>query len=129
MAKKTAQKGASKGGHKIKRSERDVNFKLYILRLQKQADKSMGINSGGVRIINSFIVNMLERIVREITDLKTKEHAPYARKTGRIVHPTVTPKDCQTAVRLMFYGDLGRHALNEGTKSVVSLINSKRGRA
>ncbi|KAG8525051.1 Histone H2B type 1-B, partial [Galemys pyrenaicus] len=45
-----------------------------------------------------------------------QEAGHLARSNGRA---TITSREIQTAVRLLLPGDIGKHAVSEGTKAVI----------
>ena len=60
-------------------------------------------------ILNSFVNDIFERIATEASKL-----ASYSKKS------TISSREIQTAVRLILPGELAKHAISEGTKSVTS---------
>ena len=54
---------------------------------------------------------------------------PVAGEALHLVHynkrSTITSREIQTAVRLLLPGDLGKHAMSEGTKAVTKYTSSK----
>ena len=60
-------------------------------------------------ILNSFVNDIFERIATEASKL-----AAYSKKS------TISSREIQTAVRLILPGELAKHAISEGTKSVTS---------
>ena len=81
-------------------------------------------------ILNSFVNDIFERIATEassaftstssrflgwfLTRLYLPELAAYSKKS------TISSREIQTAVRLILPGELAKHAISEGTKSVTS---------
>ncbi|ELK17880.1 Histone H2B type 1-B [Pteropus alecto] len=61
--------------------------------------------------MDSFVKDMFQRIAEEASRL--------ARKTRRA---TMTSRDIQTAVRLLLLGELGKHAVSEGTKAILRYV-------
>src|SRR6201996_6812977 len=60
-------------------------------------------------ILNSFVNDIFERIAPEASKL-----ASYSKKS------TISSREIQTSVRLILPGELAKHAISEGTKSVTS---------
>ena len=50
--------------------------------------------------------------------MKIKELASYSKKS------TISSREIQTAVRLILPGELSKHAISEGTKSVTKVCRS-----
>ncbi|CAD6931888.1 unnamed protein product [Tilletia laevis] len=65
-------------------------------------------------ILNSFVQDIFERIASEASKL-----ASYNKKS------TISAREIQTAVRLILPGELSKHAISEGTKSVTKYSSSK----
>lgn len=80
-------------------------------------------------ILNSFVNDIFERIATEassmchfcscllcalINMLRYAELAAYSKKS------TISSREIQTSVRLILPGELAKHAISEGTKSVTS---------
>ena len=80
-------------------------------------------------ILNSFVNDIFERIATEassmfrdlhvsitsyLTDVFFIELASYSKKS------TISSREIQTSVRLILPGELAKHAISEGTKSVTS---------
>ncbi|MXQ99872.1 hypothetical protein E5288_WYG014337 [Bos mutus] len=65
-------------------------------------------------IMNSFLNDTFERIAGEALRL-----AHYNK------HSTITPREIQTAVRLLLPGELAKHSVSEGTKAVTKYTSSK----
>ncbi|KAF8438141.1 histone-fold-containing protein [Boletus edulis BED1] len=76
-------------------------------------------------ILNSFVNDIFERIATEASSLYIfppfrarcllvpLELASYSKKS------TIASREIQTAVRLILPGELSKHAISEGTKSVT----------
>jgi histone H2B len=79
----------------------------------KQVHPDTGISSKAMSIMNSFINDIFEKTATEASRL-----ARYNKK------PTITSREIQTAVRLVLPGELAKHAVSEGTKSVTKFTSS-----
>ena len=78
-------------------------------------------------ILNSFVNDIFERIATEASSMHTRdcrvfvaylastELAAYSKKS------TISSREIQTAVRLILPGELAKHAISEGTKSVTKV--------
>jgi histone H3/H4 len=75
----------------------------------KQVHPDTGISNKAMAILNSFVNDIFERIATEASKL-----ASYSKKS------TISSREIQTAVRLILPGELAKHAISEGTKSVTS---------
>merc|ERR1711904_178738 len=101
LSKKTEAKNA-------RRKSKTETYKIYIYKVLKQVHPDTGISSKAMSIMNSFINDMFDKIATEASRL-----ALYSKK------PTFTSREIQTAVRLVLPGELAKHAISEGTKSVA----------
>jgi histone H2B len=81
-------------------------------------------------ILNSFVNDIFERIATEASSklcafprlgfslTTSPELAAYSKKS------TISSREIQTSVRLILPGELAKHAISEGTKSVTSKPSS-----
>ena len=93
----------------------------------KQVHPDTGISNKAMAILNSFINDIFERIATEASSTCTPrvsaraclisgyfaELASYSKKS------TISSREIQTSVRLILPGELAKHAISEGTKSVT----------
>ncbi|XP_010267330.1 PREDICTED: late histone H2B.2.2-like [Nelumbo nucifera] len=119
--KKTEQKGEDKkkkkrerrkGGRR--RKEGGEEYKRYVFRVLKQVHPGMGISSKAMAVLNGFMNDMFERLAGEATRL--------SQYTGKM---TLSSREIQGAVRLVLPGELGKHAIAEGTKAVTNYMSNK----
>jgi histone H2B len=68
-----------------------------------------------MEILDMMMADMFERLAEEAARL--------AKHTGRA---TLTSREVQSAVRLVLPGELGKHAISEGTKAVTNYMSSSR---
>ncbi|PHT30075.1 Histone H2B.2 [Capsicum baccatum] len=99
--KKRAKVGASEG------------YRTYVYKVMKQVHPDMGISSKAMTILNNLMGDMFERIANEAAIL--------AKYVGRA---TLASVDIQDAVKLVLPGELGKHAIAEGTKAVANYVSS-----
>ena len=111
MAKKSAgpkaagNKSAKKAHRKPRRS-----WNVYIDRTLKSISKDASISGKALKIVNSFVNDMFERIATEAATLSRDN------KKG-----TLGSREIQAAVGLVLPGELAKHAMAEGTKAVAKL--------
>ncbi|KAJ8516753.1 hypothetical protein ONZ45_g5968 [Pleurotus djamor] len=113
--KKTSKPAASSGadGDKKKRKKsRKETYSSYIYKVLKQVHPDTGISNKAMAILNSFVNDIFERIATEASKL-----AAYSKKS------TISSREIQTSVRLILPGELAKHAISEGTKSVTKIRN------
>merc|ERR1712013_45240 len=112
--KAAAKKAAPSSGDKKKRSKkRKESYRIYIYQVLKQVHKETGINTRAMSIMDSFVNDVFDRIATEASGL--------AKRTGR---STITAREIQTAVRILLPGELAKHAVVEGFKSVNKYTGS-----
>jgi histone H2B len=113
-AKKTS-KSTSKSSDKKKRSKvRKETYSTYIYRVLKQVHPDTGISNKAMAILNSFVQDVFERLASEASKL-----AAYNKRS------TISSREIQTAARLILPGELSKHAISEGTKSVTKYSSSR----
>ncbi|KZT70167.1 histone-fold-containing protein [Daedalea quercina L-15889] len=116
-AKKTAPK-ASAGGDadkKKRRKTRKETYSSYIYKVLRQVHPDTGISNKAMAILNSFVNDIFERIATEASKL-----ASYSKKS------TISSREIQTSVRLILPGELAKHAISEGTKSVTKFSSTQK---
>ncbi|XP_028627253.1 histone H2B type 1-F/J/L-like [Grammomys surdaster] len=111
--KKGSKKAQKKDGKKRKRSRKE-SYSVYGYKVLKQVHPDTGISSKAMGIMNSFVNDIFERIVRKALRL-----AHYNKRS------TIISREIQTAVRLLLPGELAKHAVSEGTKPVTKYTSSK----
>ena len=89
-------------------------WKYFVHRVLKQVHPDIRISQKSMDIMESFCNDLFERIAQEASKL-----AKYNKK------PTVGSREIQTAVRLLIPGELGKHAVSEGTKAVTKYDASR----
>ncbi|KIY47467.1 histone H2B [Fistulina hepatica ATCC 64428] len=116
-AKKTASKGkvasGVEGEKKKRKKTRKETYSSYIYKVLKQVHPDTGISNKAMAILNSFVNDIFERIATEASKL-----AAYSKKS------TISSREIQTSVRLILPGELAKHAISEGTKSVTKFSSS-----
>ncbi|KAJ7204699.1 histone-fold-containing protein [Mycena pura] len=112
--KKTAKAAAPADGEKKKRKKlRKETYASYIYKVLKQVHPDTGISNKAMAILNSFVNDIFERIASEASKL-----AQYSKKS------TISSREIQTSVRLILPGELAKHAISEGTKSVTKFSSA-----
>ncbi|KAJ8750144.1 hypothetical protein K2173_014059 [Erythroxylum novogranatense] len=89
-----------------------VGYKRYVYKVLKQVHPELRISSMAMSLINSLMKDMFERIADEAAKLKQ-----YAQRT------TLSYREIQDAVKLVLPGELGKHAIAEGSKAVSNYIS------
>lgn len=111
--KEAGKKTAVSGDKKKKTKGRKETYSSYIYKVLKQTHPDTGISTKAMSIMNSFVNDIFERIASEASKLAT-----YNKKS------TISAREIQTAVRLILPGELAKHAVLEGTRSVTKYTSS-----
>lgn len=115
--KKSGQRKASTEGEngekKKKKKARKETYSSYLYKVLKQVHPDTGISNKAMAVLNSFVNDLFEKIATEASKL-----ASYTKKS------TISSREIQTAVRLILPGELAKHAISEGTKSVTKFSAS-----
>ncbi|KAJ7430301.1 putative histone H2B.1 protein [Mycena galericulata] len=106
-SKVAAPADVEKKGKKTRKKTRKGTYYSYIYKVLKQVHPDTSISNKATAILNSFVNDILERIASEASNL-----AQYSKKS------TISSREFQTSVWLILPGELGKHAISEGTKSV-----------
>ena len=106
-------KAQKKDGKKRKKHKSKESYSMYLYKVLKQVHPDTGISSKAMGIMNPFLNDIFEHIASEASRL-----AHYKRST-------ITPREIQTAVRLLLPGELAKHAVSKGTKAVTKYTSSK----
>ncbi|KAG8931627.1 histone H2B [Tulasnella sp. 419] len=112
--KKTTTSTAADSDKKKRKKTRKETYSSYIYKVLKQVHPDTGISNKAMAILNSFVNDIFERIAGEASKL-----ASYSKKS------TISSREIQTAVRLILPGELSKHAISEGTKSVTKFSSSQ----
>ena len=109
---------------------------LILCAVLRQVHPDTGISTKAMGVLNSFVNDLFERIATESSSplfvvfipflslnncsvpFNHSELASYNKKS------TISSREIQTAVRLILPGELAKHAISEGTKSVTSAYHS-----
>ncbi|XP_039854284.1 histone H2B.2-like isoform X1 [Panicum virgatum] len=108
------REGGGEGKKGRKKAKKSVEtYKIYIFKVLKQVHPDIGISSNAMSIMNSFINDIFEKLAGEAAKL-----ARYNKK------PTITSHEIQNSVRFVLSGELAKHAVSKGTKSVTKFTFS-----
>ena len=99
---------------KKKKVKRKESYSLYIHKVLKQGHQDTGITTKAMGITNSFVSDIFERMA-----MKAYRLTKYGKKS------TMSSREIQTAVRLLLPGEVAKHAVSEGTKTVIEYTSSK----
>ena len=108
---KITKKLSSKTGEKKHKTKKE-SFSRYIFKVLKQVHNDVGISKKSMEIMNSFVVDMFEKIALESSKL-----VRYNKKR------TLSAREVQSAVKLILPGELAKHAIIEGAKAVNKIAS------
>ncbi|KAH8603688.1 putative Core histone H2A H2B H3 H4 [Trypanosoma vivax] len=94
-------------GHQEARRNPKRTWNVYVSRSLRSINSQMSMTSRTMKIVNSFVSDLFERIATEAATI-----VRVNRKR------TLGARELQTAVRLVLPADLAKHAMAEGTKAV-----------
>ena len=97
-AKKGAKKGSKKG-----------SYATFINRVNKNAKKGLTLSGKSVKILNSFVQDLFDKIATQAGAL-----------TRQTKKSTIGASEIQTAVRLTLPADLAKHSISEASKAVTT---------
>ena len=105
------KKGSVKPAKTDKKSRTRKNkrtWSRYVYKTLKQIHKDVGLSGKGMKVLNSFVQDIFERIAVEAAALTRFNNTK-----------TMSSREIQTAVRLTLPAELAKHATAEGTKAVA----------
>ena len=79
----------------------------------RQVHPKLTISKRSLQILNSLVNDSFEKIAEEAQRLVKRNR-----------RQTLTSREIQTAIRLVFPGELAKHAVSEGTKAVTKFSNA-----
>ncbi|CAM8963510.1 unnamed protein product [Rhodiola kirilowii] len=107
-----SNKTEMKGKKRKVRRRGDVGYKRYMFKVLKQVHPGVGISGKAMTVLNGFMNDMFERLAVEARKL-----------TDYTARKTMSAREIQGAVRLVLPGELGKHAVAEGTKAVTNYMS------
>ncbi|CAN6197783.1 unnamed protein product [Urochloa humidicola] len=87
-------------------------YKRYVWRVLKQVHPELGVSGLAMRVLDAMMADMFERLADEAARL--------SKASGKA---TLSSREVQSAVRLVLPGELGRHAMSEGTKAISKYMS------
>ena len=101
-------KEVGKDKKKTRRRKRKESFGIYLFRVLIQAHPNASISTKAIGIMNSLLMDILDRVASEAARI-----AKYNKR------PTISCRELQTSIRLIFPGELAKHAVADGVKARV----------
>ncbi len=90
------------------KTHKPITLNIYITRVLKQVHPNTGITATALDQVNQIMFALLDRINKVARDLSTSDEKK-----------TLGSREIQTAVRIVFPGEVGKHAVSEGTKALT----------
>ncbi|CAN6166132.1 unnamed protein product [Urochloa humidicola] len=87
-------------------------YKRYVWRVLKQVHPELGVSGLAMRVLDAMMADMFERLADEAARL--------SKASGKA---TLSSREVQSAVRLVLPGELGKHAMSEGTKAISKYMS------
>jgi len=84
------------------------SYASFIYKVLKQVHPETGISKKAINIMNSFVIDVFDRL--------STEAARLARYNKR---QTITSREIETAVRLVIPGELSKHAMIQGQMALI----------
>mmetsp|Transcript_90919 Transcript_90919/g.185281 ORF Transcript_90919/g.185281 Transcript_90919/m.185281 type:complete len:124 (-) Transcript_90919:131-502(-) len=101
---------AGKEPAKKRTKKKTVSYHTYIFKVLHQVHPKMRISKQAMAIMESCVNDTFERIASEANRLNRMNK-----------RETLGTREIQSAVRLVFPGELSKHAVSEGCKAVMTL--------
>jgi len=98
---------------RVTKKKRVISYLNYIYKVLKQVHNEIGISSKAIDSMNSFVIDLFDRVIIEANRLSFYNKGK-----------TLTAREIMTAVRLIIPGELAKHAISEGTKAVAKYRSS-----
>ena len=92
---------------------KDAKFDVYITRISRQVHPNMGMAGETLVELNRMSTFLIDELMKAVNVL--------VRHTNM---STITSRDVQNAVRLIFPGELGKRAVADGTKAITKFNSS-----
>jgi|SaaInlStandDraft_7_1057024.scaffolds.fasta_scaffold434042_1 histone H2B len=110
--KKAARSSSKKAGRPAgKKTKAKRTWNRYVLRVLKQVNvKGVTISARAMAVVNSFVNDIFDKVAVEAASVARNNKVK-----------TVSSRAVQAAVRLALPGDLAKHAMAEGTKSLAAV--------
>ncbi|KAG2674565.1 hypothetical protein I3760_13G142800 [Carya illinoinensis] len=110
---KNTQEGKGKGRKRRRKAGGGEEYRRYVYRVLKQVHPELRVSSKAMTVLNNMMQDMFERLAEEA--------AVLSKYTSR---KTLSSREIQGAVRLVLPGELGKHAIAEGSKAVTSFMSN-----
>lgn len=118
MTARKAVASASKGNKSLKPTavpkrlsrKKKESFALYIYKVLKETSgnkESKGINKRAMNTMNSLVFDIFDQLASQAAQLIRSTHKH-----------TLTSREIESCVKLLFPADLAQHAIQEGRKAV-----------
>ena len=99
--------------HKRRKKPLFNKFSIYIYKVLKTVHKDLAISKSGMSVMNSMLLDIMERIALESRRLSINNKKC-----------TLGAREVQTAASLILPGELSKHALTEGSRATTKYLSS-----
>ena len=106
-------KGKSAAAAPARRRKNHESYNIYIYKVLKQVHPEIGVSKRAMQVLNCFVQDIFDRICTEAGNC-----TQYAKKK------TLGAREIQAATSLVLPGELAKHAVSEGNKSVNKFMAS-----
>eukprot|EP01111_Echinosteliopsis_oligospora_P008391 TRINITY_DN2401_c0_g2_i2.p1 TRINITY_DN2401_c0_g2~~TRINITY_DN2401_c0_g2_i2.p1 ORF type:complete len:184 (+),score=12.21 TRINITY_DN2401_c0_g2_i2:32-583(+) len=89
-----------------------TSFNTYIHKVLKQVHPGTGLSMKAMYVIDDMLKHLFRQIMSESINLGNYNN-----------HQTISSRDVQTSIRLILPGELAKHAVSEGVKSVTKFCS------
>ena len=104
-----AAKNTQKPTAARRRRHKNFNtFTFYLFKVLQQLHSDVSITRKAMSVMDSMMLDIFQRLCME-----SRKLVDYNKKH------TIGAKEIQSSVRLLFPGELSKHALSEGSKAVI----------
>lgn len=90
----------------------EPSFVIYINRALKEVYPDMNLSTDAKRYLQKLIISFLEHFAIYASTMMDQHRSK-----------TLSQRDVQSAIRLFFVGELGKHAIGQATKTVTKYLN------
>lgn len=101
-------------------TKKKIDFRIYIHRVLKivspraeNATKMRAISTNAMNVLNDICVSILDNVCSEVKQMK--------QNTKTV---TLNDNDIRSIFQLIFVGDLGKHAVSEAVKAILTYQKS-----
>ena len=103
-----------KVGKRVYKRKHKETYGRFIYKILRQIHPDSGISAKAMSIMNSFVIDIFEKLAGEASRL-----------AQHMKRPTLISRDIQSSVNLILPGELAKHAVSEGVKAVTKFTSAR----